>query len=243
VTGTTGVRPTGGRDKLGGMCRCLPLLCLLLAAPAGSAPSNASAQAKAATAYAEGKVAFEAQDWARALERFEYAYMIDPAPTLLYNMARAAEEAQQPALVVRYYGLYLARHPKAEDRDAVSARMQTAQQALDRAAAAPPPSAERGPMPYVWLGVGVASLAAGAWAYTQALDSADEIDGLFPAQIDRRDELEDRTRRYEIGAWGAFAVGAAGLGVGAWLLLDDRPPAVSLSPTPEGATVSWGGRF
>lgn len=98
--------------------------CLLVATPAALAgePSN-SARSKAESIYADGAKAFAQGHFEDALKAFEKAYLLDPVPILLYNIARANEELGRFGEATRYFESYLARVPDAKDRREVEQRL------------------------------------------------------------------------------------------------------------------------
>lgn len=111
------------------------LLCLLLASPTPAVPAAAPVeavaevvaseadQARARALHDEGMALYEAEDWAAATERFAAAYALDPAPALLYNLARAAEESGDADAALGHYRTYLDTFADAADRPEVERRL------------------------------------------------------------------------------------------------------------------------
>jgi len=103
------------------------LLCVQLAHAQSSAAPDAAAsetpQARAAAHYKEGTRLFKEGKFREASERFEAAYVADPSPILLYNLARAAEELGDGDKAMFNYRTYLASYPAAEDRTEVERRI------------------------------------------------------------------------------------------------------------------------
>ena len=87
------------------------------------APTPESTQARAAALYKEGARLFKEGKFREASERFEAAYVADPSPILLYNLARAAEELGDGDKAMFNYRTYLASNPAAEDRAEVERRI------------------------------------------------------------------------------------------------------------------------
>lgn len=83
----------------------------------------ATARSKAQSIYAEGEKAFAQGRFEDALTAFEKAYLLDPVPVLLYNIARANEELGRFGEATRYFESYLARVPDAKDRRDVETRL------------------------------------------------------------------------------------------------------------------------
>lgn len=123
--------------------RLLPVVVAALVAPpipgvAGA--SDAAAKEKARRWYEEGVALFREGRYAEAAERFQLAYNVDPAPNLLYNLARAHEEAGDRETAALFFQSYLDRYPEADDRAEVEQRIASLR-------AATPPAAEAKPAP------------------------------------------------------------------------------------------------
>lgn len=83
--------------------RCLEVVLVLFLSLPGLAWSGSEFDE-----HIEGAVeAFQDSDYALALQHFEAAYALEPRANLLYNMARAAEQAGQIALAVDYYSRFV----------------------------------------------------------------------------------------------------------------------------------------
>lgn len=115
-------------------------------------PTDAPAEAAAPTArskaekiYARGVKAFDEKRFANALVAFEEAYLLDPVPILLYNIARAHEELGAFAEASRYLTRYLDRVPDADDRAQIEQRLNLLRSAVaaEKAADAARADAER----------------------------------------------------------------------------------------------------
>jgi|GEM_PF-2883465 len=90
---------------------------------ASDSPAPETPQARAAALYKEGARLFKEGKFREASERFEAAYVADPSPILLYNLARAAEELGDGDKAMFNYRTYLASYPAAEDRAEVERRI------------------------------------------------------------------------------------------------------------------------
>ena len=216
------------------------------------APSPAAAQTaveKARTAYDEGRAAFAGGDFLTALERFERAYLLDNAPALIFNMARAAEEAGLAEKAVTYYELYLDRNPTGSDRAEVERRVRVARAMLERERRrATPASATAGSdslrpaLGWGLLGVGVAGAVVGTLFITAALGDAETAGGLRPVDADRHRALSDDVESQETVAWLGFGVGVLALAGGAallWPSSGDAQASLGVPPRGAGIRVRW----
>lgn len=93
------------------------------APPQPAAPAPEDPKEAAARFYEEGITLFQTGEYGEAAERFQQAYNFDPAPNLLFNLARALEMAGKKDEAVLHYKAYLARHEGAEDEGAVRDRI------------------------------------------------------------------------------------------------------------------------
>ena len=84
------------------------LLTLLLAGLAGAAPSPETAARAAAT---EAKKAFDLGEFARAIEQYETAYKLKPAPGLLFNLGQSHRRAGNLEKASFYFRRYLESNP------------------------------------------------------------------------------------------------------------------------------------
>ncbi len=156
---------------------------------ATSVRSQASAEDRKAaiTLFGQSREAYQAGRFKQAAELLKRAYGLDPAPTLLYNLARALESDGDLDGALDAYRRYLRADPQAKDRAAIEQRinnldaqikeraaleqklqLQQAQaaKAKERAALAkvqrPAPEPESSsPVPWIIAGTGAAGLVAG----------------------------------------------------------------------------------
>lgn len=91
-------------------------------------------QARARLLFTEGMGAFERADFDAARERFEDAFLLDPRPVLLYNLARASEEAGDAEHALLCYRQLLERWPASDDRPEVERRVRILATAIEQAA-------------------------------------------------------------------------------------------------------------
>ncbi|MGK0361633.1 MAG: tetratricopeptide (TPR) repeat protein [Bradymonadia bacterium] len=92
------------------------------AAPAGAKPIAADT-VRAKLLADEGMTAFDQGDFKSARERFEDAYLLAPASVLLYNLARAAEEAGDAEHALLCYQRFLQLWPTGGDAPEVQRRV------------------------------------------------------------------------------------------------------------------------
>ncbi len=231
------------------------------AAPAEPPPPTA-AQEKARAHYDDGVAAFRAGNFAAARDLFERAYMLDPAPVLLFNLGRANAELGDAEKAIEYFTLYLDREPQATDRDEVERLIRTMRAIAERrereaepapvpasapasegrvvANFAPPPSLR----PWAWtaFGVGAAGLGAGIWFGLAAIDAEQAHNAsTSPARLASTKEDAERSALLSNVGYGVAAVGAAA-GLTLWLL-EPTGTAAAVAPAPGGGVVTWGGRF
>ncbi|MCA9546745.1 MAG: tetratricopeptide repeat protein [Myxococcales bacterium] len=251
------------------------MLAALLAAPLPAAATGAPgpAQEKAQQAYDAGVAAFKAERYGEALKHFERAHKLDPAPELLYNLARCHEMQGRAEKAVEHFELYLARVPQAADRDDVERRIKVMRAIVERERAAkaqapgappatagaavpapgltgqsPPPVEPRGQglrwASYGLLGAGVAGLVVGGIYRGAATEAADKHRAT-PVDADKTTFADDAEAAQSTANVG-FIAGGALLAVGAGLLvydLLDDGAAVSALPTPGGAGVVFTAPF
>ncbi|MFN3198973.1 MAG: tetratricopeptide repeat protein [Bradymonadia bacterium] len=88
--------------------------------------------ARAQQLYSEGKALYAEKKYKAAAEKFEAAYAFDPNPVLLFNLARAYEEAGEYQKATQWYEAYLARYQDDKDADAVRHRIHLLKQLIAR---------------------------------------------------------------------------------------------------------------
>src|SRR5687767_8310951 len=108
-------------------------LASLLVAAATAAPPIAVAQkapraardrsAQANARYAEGKLAYDAGDFDRAIELWRKGYELKDDPVFLYNIAQAYRQKGDYPRAIFYYKAYVREEPRARTRTEVEARV------------------------------------------------------------------------------------------------------------------------
>lgn len=192
-----------------------------------------------------------------AARLLEEAYRLDPAPTLLYNLARARENGGDLEGAVEAYERYLAEDPRAEDRAAIVRRVENLKSQLKERAdlaalaarkskppeaylgARPPPSPS--PLPWVLAGVGAAGAGAGL-VFGLLAKSRHDGAAEAPNQM-RADALASQAGGLATAANIAYAAGGvlaiSGL---VWGLLEAAPrtpaPVARLVPSREGVAIA-----
>lgn len=212
--------------------------------------ANADAKADAEAAYATGTAHFQAGRHADALAAFDQAYKLDPAPVLLYNIARCHEEMGDVEQARTNFRLYLKRVPDAPDRADVERRIRVMEAVAARARPAPPPPVRTTVTPkpadppylaYSLAGAGAAGLITGIVLGSRAASLDDDYSAeVLNAQ--RKQSLGDDAESAATWANVAYGVGGALLVGGVVLWLIDEPSApVTGFVTPQG--VGLHGRF
>jgi tetratricopeptide (TPR) repeat protein len=189
------------------------------AAPAAEAADVDASDAVARGLFQAGAAAFEAGQFAEALEHFQAAYARSPRPKLLYNIGQAADRLRQDEVALDSFRRYLAEVPDAEGREAIEARVRVLEQAVsEKKAAEPPPEAmptepaptepspsdpvpseppaEPSARPFPWvpvavLGAGVVAMVAGAAFGMTAKSEEDDYALLMIADEDSAKEADD----------------------------------------------------
>lgn len=119
------------------------LTALWLAAPAWAA-GGAEQRAKAFAL--EGKKAFDTNDFATAISKYEEAYRIKPAPGLLFNLGQSHRKLGNHELALSYFRRYLESNPpeaQAKAVETVMAQVEAEKKAAGAAAAEKKALAER----------------------------------------------------------------------------------------------------
>lgn len=226
-----------------------------------SEAAPAEKRARAIELFQRSRELYREGRFREAADLLEEAYALDPAPTLLYNLARALESDGDFEGAVEAYRDYIAADPTADDRPAIERRIQNIEaQIRERedlrrklqeerskaieAAPAPggvtteaPEAAETSVVPWVVTGIGAAGLVAGGVLGGLAQSKHGQADDAA-IQADAV-ALDDEARGLARGANIAFIAGgvlaAGGL---VWGLVDmlgseapADPEAVSVTPS------------
>lgn len=169
---------------------------LWLMAPSAAEAQGADApaltveqRAEARGAFEAGRAAFEAGEYESALDHFERAYAITPAPELLYNIGQSADRLRMDERALEAFQGYLDALPEADDRAAVEARIVALERTLaerrdtepgpeDAPAVSPAGHAGNDSMIAAWTtaGAGVAVAVAGLVLVAVADGRASEVE-------------------------------------------------------------------
>jgi tetratricopeptide (TPR) repeat protein len=119
----------------------LTTLVLSAGAPARAQPHPKTPADEAKEQYERGIVAYNLEHFDEAIADFTRAYQLDPAPTLLFNIAQARWKKGENERAIFYYRRYLEAAPDAENRARVEARIHELETARSTPAPPPPPMA------------------------------------------------------------------------------------------------------
>jgi len=106
--------------------RRFAVLALLLATGSQTATARAAAdnEPEARRHFDLGQQRFGAGDFDGAIDEFKRAYVIAPAPGLLFNIAQAYRAKKEGDQALFFYRTYLSEDPYASERDYVEARIE-----------------------------------------------------------------------------------------------------------------------
>ena len=125
VAGMTISRSLAGR--IVSLAVLLALSIVLLAPPEAHAQDRIT---QAREHFDRGKSFFQQGSFEQALSEFMKAYVLDPNPVLVYNIARAHEERQDLDNALKYFRNYLKMSPRARNRRAVRRKIRQLQRAI-----------------------------------------------------------------------------------------------------------------
>ncbi|HEY5927403.1 MAG TPA: hypothetical protein VIV11_37220 [Kofleriaceae bacterium] len=252
------------------MIRWIVIGVLACTATAVAQPSSKQ-RADATAAYQDGQRRYLDEDYVGAAQQFEAAYKLDPDPAYEFNIAQAYRLAKNCEKSVYWYRKFLVDAPKAPNAEAVKKYIADEEAACIKPVQPPPaqplePEPPSEPVPdsgaersHVKRNLGFGALGAAAVGITVGIvftlkvrSTAEEREGLCPdepmctwteTKAKREDRLKTLGARRSAIAISGYAVGAAALGAGIWLLLSDRDASressVAIVPTEGGAFVSW----
>jgi tetratricopeptide (TPR) repeat protein len=200
------------------------------AAPTRAMPTDSRALElfeQSAQAYREGR-------FQEAVDRLLEARRFKAEPVLLYNLGRAYEALGKPADAADAYAKYLEEEPEASDRKAIEGRIATLRgQANELAAARRDPAQPRdesdalSAVPWVVMGVGVASLGTGAVLGLVAKGKHDDAvaDPVQASAVETQNTADNLARAATVTLIAGAVISAMGL---AWLgVRAARPSATS----------------
>lgn len=235
------------------------------------AQSSASQEAKIAQAkkaFSAGTRAYANGDFDAALARFERAYELTGSPDLLYNIATVSDRMRLDEEALEAYEGYLEARPDSSDREHVESRIAILRDALEarrraeldaeiearKAAieAAARVKAERplteyvgpGPGPWITIGVGGATLVAGAVLFGLGQRDQAKVESAPPgSSYSSVADMADRApKRTKAGIALMSVGGAAVVGGVVWQLTgghQETMPEVSIGPS----GISLKGKF
>jgi len=227
-------------------------------------PAAAAQEVSPRVAFEQGMAAFQARDYAAALQRFERAYTLSRSAEFLYNIGLTLERLERRDEAITALQQYLTLRPSSPQRSVVERHIADLRAAIATTApavappplpaVAPPPpppprvapAVSRPVWPWVVLGAGVASGAAGAVMLATATDPGSDPDVRSEAQyVDATGALE--TRRIVagvlLGVGGAAVVaGVVGAFVGG-ATRESAAPRAFVWPTAGGGVAGLSGRF
>ncbi len=224
-----------------------------------------ASKAAALKLFEESEARYREGRFKEAADLLTRAYALDPAPILLFNLARALESAGDLSDAVEAYARYVVADPEAKDRRAVETRIenlraeiaektelerqrdeeatkraeleQRARLAVREHPSEAPRATGPGPVPWIVAGSGVAVLAAGGvlGALALARHQAAESE---PVNA-RASDLLSSSRRFETAANIAYAIGGAALAGGfLWALFGQgASDPGDVAPPPGGAST------
>jgi iron complex outermembrane receptor protein len=197
---------------------------------------EASAHDHALQLFSEGKTAYKQGDLQTAIKDLEAAYELEPAPVLLYNLARAYEGLGELEKAVSAYERFLTAQPNAEDRGAIETRLATLKRQVDERAqrqvssspepARPPVVVPRSPSiaPIFVLATGATGLLLGGIFGGLALSENNTQNDPATPQVNV-ESAHDRAGSFAVASDIGFIAGGALVAAGAvWLILDRTYP-------------------
>lgn len=200
-------------------------------------------RAKALELYEQGKAAYSAGKFSESIALIEEAYALEPAPVLLYNLARAHEAKGALAKAVEAYERYLATEEDVPDRGGIEEKVAVMKRRIEererlarerdealkkehddelkRRAVVPPPPEESAPSPWPWVvaGIGGAGLVSGA--VTGALALSRDNDARVADSQAQTVTLRDEAETLSLASTISFIAGGVILGAGVtWGIVD-----------------------
>jgi len=195
---------------------------------------DASPHDRALQLFSEGKTAYKRGDLQTSIQDLEAAYELEPAPVLLYNLARAYEGLGELERAVSAYERFLTAQPNAEDRGAIETRLATLKRQVEERAqrqapssrepepAPPPVIVLRSPTiaPIFVLATGATGLLLGGIFGGLALSENHTQNDPATPQVNVK-SAHERAGSFAIASDVGFVAGGALVAAGAvWLILD-----------------------
>ncbi|MFO0618741.1 MAG: hypothetical protein U0414_39485 [Polyangiaceae bacterium] len=245
-------------------------LALGLWVPSVAFAVDPAAHDRALELFQKGREAFKASQFQASIDLIKEAYALEPAPVLLYNLAKAYEGLGDIEHAAATYEQYLDEEKEIPDRAAIEAKLKNFKAAIaekerlakerDEARAAlekkereskagdpkakPPADAGKrapSPVPWAFVGVGAAGLVVGGVLGGLAVGKDDDAKAA-PSQKDAAD-LHESAKGLALGSTVGFIAGGVLTGGGLlWGIIDlaTRGPA---KPAADAAHVRVGPGF
>ncbi|GAB4535683.1 MAG: hypothetical protein Tsb0020_50790 [Haliangiales bacterium] len=113
----------------------------VLLAPLVAVAQPVDTMAEARQRYQAGKQLFDSGDYQGAIQEFEAANRLAPAPTLHFNIGLAHERLGQREEALTHFRAYLQKQPNASNRELVEIKISRLESELGITSTAPPPPA------------------------------------------------------------------------------------------------------
>jgi tetratricopeptide (TPR) repeat protein len=233
---------SGARNRVSSAIILLLIPCWSLRTLADETNANKAAAHKL---FEQSELRYRDGRFQEAAVLLREAYALDPAPILLFNLARALESGGDLDGAVDAYTQYLEADPRARDKGAVAKRLETLRaQIKDKedlqrvrdedarrmqeveheaklAKERPPKESSSDPWPWIVTGVGAGGLIAGVvMGYLAEKRRQEAVDEPINLQANN---LAQQARSLQTGANIAYAAGGAvALGGAVWLILSQR---------------------
>ena len=232
------------------------IACLLgaLATTSHADPSDAE------RLYAEGQAAYDRHDYALAIRRWQAAYQLSPLPLLVLNLAQAYRLAGDCEHALASYRRYVGLEPASEQRalaDGFIAELEPTcgTPAPPRPRPEPPVARERRARGRGWKvaglttgGAGVAIVATGLLFGARASSLGHEVTRDCSTSCDWAVERSKQSAGKRDAAIGevldGIGVAAVAAGIGMYIYgARGGKPELTVRPVPNGAAMSWSGRW
>lgn len=236
--------------------RALVFVACIALLPNSSLAVDPAAHDRALELFGKGREAFKASKFQESIDLIKEAYALEPAPVLLYNLAKAYEGLGDLENATATYEKYLAEEKDIPDRAAIEEKVRNFKKALaekDRLAkerdealaklkkkdgekkdepAPDSPKRPPSPVPWVFVGVGAAGVAVGGVLGGLAVGKDDDA----KAAASQKDavDLHDSAKGLALGSTVGFIAGGVLAGGGLlWGIIDvatrgPAKPAVSV---------------
>ncbi len=192
---------------------------------------------RAVELFTQSDKAYKEGDFREAAKDLEAAYGLEPAPVLLYNLARAYEGMGEKEAAIAAYERYLKVQPDADNRGLVEKRLEALRQEVARSKPPPPPNKPvvethtrpLGAAPIAVALVGAAGLAAGGVFGSLALAQNAKQNDATTSQLDAKSAHDQGATFATVSNVSFIAGGVVALAGLVWILVD-RLTATSTRP-------------